>query len=364
METGTFVTLVYLDSFMIAMQYLYRQLFYELSLKEEYRSYGDIYHIKSWLTRYIHYLIVSTVTWPLTWYNNMFLYIIVLTHFPVIFNYIVRNVSQIQNYMQLIDREQDRLIRFMLLVMVTKVIERHTDKKHKINATKLFPHVDTVRLVVMAKTMSVLYLLTYLKSYDHLYIYYKIAKYIYYYNYRYNVTLLSETHARQNINTVIDNQAWSALTEPIFVHSILTLEATRSSHTLFHVLHRHLAMWASYWTIGQVTNSILTTSLVYLAIQSWTTIKQQQQHVQLRKLIPLCLTVTSINMYPFNVDPQIASLYMLVAPKVFSRAMVRTLHNFIKLHYNNNKHGFDHIDIPKYELVEGKDGYIYIEIHM
>lgn len=247
-------------------------------------------------------------------------------------------------YFRRLDDEQDKLVRYALLVGLSKAIRRHL-LHADINATKLFRCLDTARLKTMVKTYAVLYLLTLLRSYDNLYVYYKVAKYIYYLNYRYKPERMTNVQARQNIDRVVRNRTWSAVTEPLFVHSMLTLETKCTSDSLYHVFHLKVVTWFTLWTIGQLTGGkTWMTTLIYL--------------ISFQRNVSALISCAFVLLQP-SFRPWLVGIILTASPIIFNVEIFGAVVNYLCVH----RHFDDYVYVARQVVTDDyRDGYVVLTI--
>lgn len=276
------LSLITLDSAWVACQFLVRKTIDAFKGEDQsedarhilVKTYGDVYTVRQWTTRYIHYIIIFLLTLPPyflvseTSYDTL-VKTLVLLHTPIVLNLLVDQSRTIGSYFYYLKRVQDQFVRFWVLMTLSHIIKPHIDDprlKQNISALKMFDDVDQTRVNLMLKNLLVVTLLGYCRSYANLYIYYKIAKYVYYYNYGYKYEVMQPEDAKRHLSHIVRNSVWSALSEPIFVHSIITLEGARNvtkyrwdSAILF------VCQWSSFWTLGTLFNSQPFILLLYLS---------------------------------------------------------------------------------------------------
>lgn len=347
------VSLVSLDSLYVALQFMYRKIKSNFTCSAVngsllVESYGDIYDVQHWTTRYIHYVIVGGLLYivpdPINQYCSG---VIVILHFPPLFNTWCE-LAWPSTYFYTIQTEQEYLVRFAMLVGVTHLIKPHIQDpliKSKLSAVRMFSSVDSTRLRLMSKNLAVIYLLAYLRSYAHLYIYYKIAKYIYYYNYGYKFEVMSIDTARNNLYHIIDNNVWHALSEPIFIHSILTLESHRNvSRQRYHDFLLTFYLWLSLWTIGTVFQSIQLLVCLYLVIST---------------LKPRSVFAATLGLACYKlVDSWVLCSFVLSTTHVlFNKRILDFIMQFATLHKQMTNEDF--IKVPLIDLTE-TDGFLVV----
>lgn len=275
------------DSLWLAIQVITDKVYYKRSSVDIVNDYSQVMPVKRWLTRMSYYVCLSTFAYGLSLLLSVQLaivihYILIFVHIPFLWRIWWIHATLVHRLTRNIDRVQDCVYKYIACLIIHKLLMRHVESD--VVPIELYENIDDFRLKEFLKNAVTIWLLSYCRSYQHLYIYYKIAKYVFYYNYGYKFENMDSKNAQENIQHIIDNRVWTAVSEPIFVHSIVTLEQrVKGTQNVFSLIKWLIIQWFTLWSILQVSTSLIVMSIVAYALNP----KTMLRHVLVAGLVTL-----------------------------------------------------------------------------
>jgi hypothetical protein len=248
--------LFYVDALCVALPFAYR-VCTMASKKQANKLYGEWYDIRSWTVRVLHYLTIATVGSLLlriavvNYYAYILCHVLLLSNsIPIIQNMLVRTQGGKRYYM-LLNKCHNDAFRFIVLLGVSQIIRDNVmcqEMRNKITIVNLLARLQLNHLKRFSFNTIVLYILQLMRSKNNTYLYYKICKYLFRYNYSYNYKVLSQEKALSNLTKVLQEQSWDNLSEPLFIHSLLTLETTKVKsdcrfQSMFFIVNKVFSLW-------------------------------------------------------------------------------------------------------------------------
>lgn len=249
--------LIYIDALCVALPFAYR-ICTLASKKQANKLYGEWYKVRQWSVRLLHYIVLTSlgsillqIVYNLSTTAHTFVYVALLSNaLPIIQNWICSTMCG-NAYTQFLNRCHNDAFRFVVLLGVSQIIRDNVmddEMRKKITIVNLLARLQIYHLKRFSFNMCILYILQLMRARSNTYMYYKICKYLFRYNYSYNYKVLSQEKALFNLTKVLQEQSWDNLSEPLFIHSLLTLETTKIKtdnrlQTTFYTVNKILSLW-------------------------------------------------------------------------------------------------------------------------
>lgn len=274
MESKLLQNLITIDAVCITLPFIRRLSNQQQTKANINKHYNEWYTQKIWAVRFIHYVILVTLFSILNTalqYLNISLqsmyYIVLFNSLPIVQNKVLSTRLGI-SYVHFLQTTYTDIARCVVLLFVSAIIKDNVEDeelREKISVIRLIARLQFDHLLRLTRNMVVLYALQYLRANSTTYVYYKFIKYTYRYYYNYDYTNMTKEKALYNLTMVLKDRPWNEVSEPLFLHSLLTLEAckskkeTRLDQIMYFVNHV-----LTTWTLLDFSFAITATTLTYI----------------------------------------------------------------------------------------------------
>lgn len=239
MESKLLQNLITIDAVCVTIPYIRRLSNQQQPKAKVNQYYNEWYNQKIWFVRMIHYVILVTayqlLRSALQYLNfpsgTLTLYYITLFNaFPVFQNRVLSTHFG-KAYTHFLQTTYIDIFRYVVLLFVSVIIKDNVEDpvlREKITVVRLIARLQFDHLLRITRNMVVLYILQHLRAKSSTYVYYKFIKYTYRYYYNYDYSNMTKEKALYNLTMVLTDRPWNEVSEPLFLHSLLTLEANKS----------------------------------------------------------------------------------------------------------------------------------------